>query len=263
MSNNKSVGIVLKIVAFVVSAAVGFFVTPLVIPNKSEQLTSDDAQQVQNTVSNTNKVSSTTSKNKTEQTNTTVAEQSQTTSEPAKPVVEEIVVSFDPVVNNNYKYSFNAHCNLDGKKQLQYELLESGSDKVKATNADGKFTNIDPSTNGEYRLRVRVQDDGRLSEVKIVTGFDKRPQVALKKLTAAELETMINQQKTTSRDNVKYFAKNIKIEFTNNSDGRTYSLLADLEAQLIMGIWTSVKVVSIGYNSVNQVNSVKIEIVNP
>lgn len=263
MNNNKLTGIILKAVAFVVSAAVGFLIAPLVIPNKSEQVTSESTQQVQTTISNSNKESSTTAKQPTTQTNATVAEQSQTTPEPAKPVVEEIVVSFDPVVNNNYKYSFNAHCNLDGKKQLQYELLESGSDKVKATNADGKFTNIDPSANGEYRLRVRVQEDGRLSEVKVVTGFDKRPQVALKKLTAAELEAMINQQKTTNRDNVKYFAKNIKIEFTNNSDGRTYSLLADIEAQLIMGIWSSVKVVSLGYNSVNQVNSVKIEIVNP
>jgi hypothetical protein len=141
--------------------------------------------------------------------------------------------------------------------------LESASDKVVASAADGKFVNIQPSANGEYRLRVRVQDDGRISDLKIVTGFDKRPQATLKKLTASEVETMVNQKKTTSRDNVKYFAKNIKIELTNNNEDRAYPLLADVEAQLIMGLWSSVKVLSVSHNSVNQVSSVKIEIVYP
>lgn len=254
MNNNKSLGVILKVVVFLVSALVGFFVTPLLISEKSEDIT-DGTQ----TIVETQETNQPTSK---------PAEQPKPAAQTAEvatpqPVIEEIIISYDPVVNNNYIYSFNAHCNLDGKKQLQYELLESGSDKVVATNADGKFTNIQPSANGEYRFRVRVQDDGRLSEVKIVTGFDKRPQATLKKLTAAELETMVNQKKTTSRDNVKYFAKNISIEFTNNEDGRTYPLLADIEAQLIMGLWSSVKVLSVGYNSVNQVNKVKIEIVFP
>jgi hypothetical protein len=74
---------------------------------------------------------------------------------------------------------------------------------------------------------------------------------------------MVNQKKTTSRDNVKYFAKNIKIELTNNNEDRAYPLLADVEAQLIMGLWSSVKVLSVSHNSVNQVSSVKIEIVYP
>ncbi|MBO7260569.1 MAG: hypothetical protein J6U97_03650 [Bacteroidaceae bacterium] len=253
MSNNKSVGIVLKVAAFVASAAVGFFVTPMLVSGdkETEVVQLQEQKEVTKPVANTQ---------------TQVAAPAQTVAQPEpeqpQPVVEEIVLSYDPVVNNNYIYTFNAHCNLDGKNKLKYELLESASDNVVATNTDGKFTNIQPSANGEYRLRVRVEDDGRLSEVKIVTGFDKKPKEALKKLTATEVETMINQNKTTTRDNVKYFAKNIKIEFTNNEDGRSYPLLADVEAQLIMGIWSSVKVLSVGYNSANQVNSVKIEIVN-
>lgn len=256
MSNKKSLGIVLKVVAFFVSFAIGFFVTPLIVSDKDNGV----KETAQGTTQTSEQEGSVVTKQEEKVQPAAITE---TVAEVAKPVVEEIVLSYDPVVNNNYIYSFNAHCNLEGKKQLVFELLESASENVVASAADGKFTNIQPSANGEYRLRVRVQDDGRVSELKIVTGFDKRPQATLKKLTASEVETMVNQKKTTSRDNVKYFAKNIKIELTNNNEDRAYPLLADVEAQLIMGLWSSVKVVSVSHNSVNQVSSVKIEIVYP
>lgn len=178
-------------------------------------------------------------------------------------LVVEIKTHFDEVVNNNYIYSFDAHCNLDSLKKLTYELLDAKVDNVIMSNADGRFTNIQPSETGEYRFRVRVEEDGRVSEPMLVTGFNKRPVVKVPQLTKEALEDLINQGKSVlpKRNDI---IKNVKIMYTSTlKEEKGPTNLQDVENQLLFGEWASVKVVDVDYNEMNQVKMILLDVVYP
>ena len=101
MSNKKSLGIVLKVVAFFVSFAIGFFVTPLFVSDKEKGMEETAQGTTQTSEQEGNVVTK-------QEEKVQPAAITETVAEVAKPVVEEIVLSYDPVVNNNYIYSFNA-----------------------------------------------------------------------------------------------------------------------------------------------------------
>ena len=251
VKGNLVFSVALKTVAFVVAAIIGYFVTPIII---GEGQTTSDTN-VESVVP--------------------FVEQE----EPIQPIEEvpvemikeeipqelvvEIETRFDEVVNNNYIYSFEAHCNLDSLKKLTYELLDAKVDNVIMSNADGKFTNIQPSETGEYRFRVRVEEDGRVSEPMLVTGFNSRPVVKVPQLTKEELENLIIQGKSVlpKRDDI---IKNVKIMYTPTlKEEKGPTNLQDVENQLLFGEWASVKVVNVDYNEMNQVKMILLDVVYP
>ena len=251
VKGNLVFSVALKTVAFVVAAIIGYFVTPIII---GEGQTTSDTN-VESVVP--------------------FVEQE----EPIQPIEEvpvemikeeipqelvvEIETRFDEVVNNNYIYSFDAHCNLDSLKKLTYELMDAKVDNVIMSNADGKFTNIQPSETGEYRFRVRVEEDGRVSEPMLVTGFNSRPVVKVPQLTKEALENLIIQGKSVlpKRDDI---IKNVKIMYTPTlKEEKGPTNLQDVENQLLFGEWASVKVVDVDYNEMNQVNMILLDVVYP
>lgn len=296
MSTNKS-GILLKAVLFVAMAAIGYFVSGILMKGNQSQTktTPTETAVVDMSSVKTQAQTQTQTQTQAQPATPTTTQKDQTTPAQTAPTGEpttapaqttpsvatttaeitaeatvaptpvepiKLETSYDPIVSKNYIYSFQAHCNLDGKQNLVYELLDANNDNIIMTSTTGEFTGIKPSATGKYRFRVRVEADGRTSDITTISGFKRAPLIA-KKLTEADIEKMIKNSQTTTRENVRYFAKNLKIEYANKIEERSYSYLADIEAQVSMGIWTSVKVVEIKYNIENQVSALKFEIVYP
>lgn len=248
--NNKS-GVILRSLVFVAAVAVGYFVAPILMGN--EEPKQSDTKKVILTSSQTGKD------------NPLIQPAVIDSIEPAEEAVPknvEITTSFDKVVNMNdsYIYSFDAHCNLDGQEELVYELLDADVDSVIMQTHDGKFQNIKPSETGMYRFRVRVEKYGQTSDPKAVTGFVKRPIVKVKPLSKEELEKLINQLAAKDRPDIH---KDVKIDYTSTvKDG--VSTLADvMNICLAIGDWKSVKVLDVGYNDMNQVVRVELDVVYP
>lgn len=251
VKENLVFSVVLKSIAFIVAVIVGYLVTPILT---GEGKTTSDSN-IESVV--------------------TSAEQEEliqpiesdiveiVTEEVPQELVVEIETRFDEVVNNNYIYSFDAHCNLDGQKSLTYELLDVNEDKVIMSNADGKFMNIQPSVTGGYRFRVCVDDDGRMSEPKLVTGFVQRPVVKITPLSEEDLEKLINQLKsvTPRRNDI---INNVKIKYTSSlKEEEAPVYLAQVEENIDMGHWAAVKVVEVEHNDINQVKVILLEVVYP
>lgn len=251
VKENSILATLLKVLVFFVAGGVGFFLTPLIMGDQEKTQVSY-----------------------VEEPNGPVVEVVEIPSEPSEMVetqidtivqeIEiEIVTTYDAIVNKDYVYSFDAHCNLDGQKSLTYELLDANEDKVIMSNADGKFMNIQPSATGEYRFRVCVDEDGRMSEPKLVTGFVERPVVKMTPLSKEELEELINQFKSVypRRNDI---IKNVEIKYTSSlMEEEAPKFLSQVEENIDMGHWAAVKVIDVEYNDINQVKMILLEVVYP
>lgn len=182
-----------------------------------------------------------------------------------KPIeITTITTSFDPVVNDDYVYSFVAHCNLDSldsEKELIYELLPEREETIIMSNSDGKFTGIIPTPSGTYRFRVRVKDTNQTSEPQIVTGFVERPKITITPMSKDELEKKINQGEA-SLERVK-ISPTVRVNYTNKREEDSFKSLQDVENQFMYGQWSSVRVVSVEYNKENIITAISLEIVYP
>ena len=170
---------------------------------------------------------------------------------------EVIETTFEKPGQEDYIYSFLAHCNLAGKKKIIYELMQQYDGEVIQTSEDGWFRNLQPNVNGYY-FRVRILDDGRISDLKLVTGFVPKPQEVTDKMTADEIETLINSQQASMNKSGK-IAHDVYIKVVNDNSEEKFDNLQDIENQLLYGIWSYIKVVSVGYNDRGQISSINIE----
>lgn len=246
---NTILTVLIKVLVFFVAGGVGFFLTPLIMGTPEEVLVSYVEEPV-----------------------LPVVEDVYTQMEPCDSIEIhqdtiaqeiEIVISFDEVVNKDDIYSFDAHCNLDGQKTLTYELLDVNEDKVIMANADGKFMNIQPSATGEYRFRVCVEEDGRISEPMLVTGFVQRPVVKVTPLSKEALESLINQLKSVYPKRTDIL-KNVEIKYTSSlMEEEAPKFLSQVEENIDMGHWAAVKVIDVDYNDINQVKMILLEVVYP
>lgn len=174
-------------------------------------------------------------------------------------IEQKVVTSFMQPTQVDYIYSFQAKCNLDGKEDILYELMETSDGEVIQTSKNGLFVNLKPRKTGYY-FRVRVVKTGFLSESKLVTGFIPKPAMIEQKMPGSELESLINSQQASSDKSGK-IAKNIVIAFTNKTSEDHYSNLQDVENEILFNNWSSVKVVSVEYNDRGQISKVMLEII--
>lgn len=254
VKENLIFSIMLKTIAFIAAAIVSYFVTPI-FTGEGKTTSDNNVESVVSSVVNEEPIQP--------KEEVPVEPVEMVKEEIPQELVVEIQTRFDEVVNNNYIYSFDAHCNLDSLKKLTYELLDAKVDNVIMSNADGKFTNIQPSETGEYRFRVRVEEDGRVSEPMLVTGFNRRPIVKVPQLTKEALEDLINQRKSVlpKRNDI---IKNVKIMYTSTlKEEKGQTNLQDVENQLLFGEWASVKVVDVDYNEMDQVKMILLDVIYP
>lgn len=254
VKENLIFSVMLKTIAFIAAAIVSYFVTPI-FTGEGKNTSDNNVESVVSSVVNEEPIQP--------KEEVPVEPVEMVKEEIPQELVVEIQTRFDEVVNNNYIYSFEAHCNLDGQKSLTYELLDANEDKVIMSNADGKFMNIQPSVTGGYRFRVCVDDDGRMSEPKLVTGFVQRPVVKITPLSEEDLEKLINQLKsvTPRRNDI---INNVKIKYTSSlKEEEAPVYLAQVEENIDMGHWAAVKVVEVEHNDINQVRVILLEVVYP
>lgn len=187
-------------------------------------------------------------------------------------LLDIIELSYKDVDHKNYIYSFVADCNFKDKEKVnfkyEYQLMEEEGGKILQKSSDGKFVNLKPTDTESYYFKVIISD-GKKTEVtdsKQVIGFKKKP-VTITELanpwTKEQLEEAILARKASMERN--FIARPIKISYTNlrEDEGAGPKHLQGVEEQLDFGQWSSIKVKNIGYNSRKEIISMELEIEYP
>lgn len=187
-------------------------------------------------------------------------------------LLDIIKLSYKDVDHKNHIYSFVADCNFKNKEKVnfkyEYQLMEKENGKILQKSSDGKFTNLKPTNTGSYYFKV-VISDGKNTETtdsKQVTGFDKPDgggTIIANPWTKEQLEEKILERKASMEKN--FIARSVKISYTNlrEEEGAGPGDLQDVEAQMDFGVWSGIKVKNIGYNNRNEINSIEIEVEYP
>lgn len=239
-----------KIFVFLLAVAIGYFVTPFLVPQPSSMVNHEEIQPLPPlppaSTSGDSPLIDIPSVEKVEE---------------LKEILMPITVSCEAPVNVNgkYIYSLTAKCDYAGKAKVEYRLLEtSASTEPFMKSENGQFTEIPPAKNPEgfYWLYAFVTEENRSSDTIRVEGFKKRPVEILRKVTATEVVAMLNKREAATK-NAMYFSKSIQI----HAEGRTFNNLRDFERHLGMKHLT-VGSAKLEHNSQNKVTSITVTYVN-
>lgn len=179
--------------------------------------------------------------------------------------------------NGNYTYSFVAKCEFEGKEKTEfkyeYKLMDKYDGKELKTSTDGKFTNLSGTESGSYYFKVVISDNYTKVETEPmeILGFKKKPAIIKEPLilanpwTKEELEDAILSSQASRDKNKHFISPSVKISYTNirENEGKGPTILADIEGRLEIGLWESIKVVNISYNKQNVIIAVELEINYP
>lgn len=246
--NKKKSLLLPKIIVFLLAVAIGYFVTPLLIP----QPLPNEPKLVQPLP-----VEPALTLESEDSTSTDTVAAVGPVEVQTKPIK---VVCTTPVnVDNRYVYSFTATSDYDGKNKIEYHLLTTPEkiDPIKIS-SDGNFKDVPPAENPEafYWVCAVVKDENRTSDTVRVEGLKARPVEVLRKVTAAEVVAILNKREA-ARKNSMYFSKAIQI----HAEGRTFNDLSDFERHIGMKNLT-VESVQLKHNSQNKVTSITVTYVN-
>lgn len=246
--NKKKSLLLPKIIVFLLTVAIGYFVTPLLIP----QPLPNEPKLVQPLP-----VEPALTLESGDSTSTDTVAAVGPVEVQTKPIK---VVCTTPVnVDNRYVYSFTATSDYDGKNKIEYHLLTTPEkiDPIKIS-SDGNFKDVPPAENPEafYWVCAVVKDENRTSDTVRVEGLKARPKEVLRKVTAAEVVAILNKREA-ARKNSMYFSKHIQI----HAEGRTFNDLSDFERHIGMMNLT-VESVQLKHNSQNKVTSITVTYVN-
>ncbi|MBR4028192.1 MAG: zinc ribbon domain-containing protein [Alistipes sp.] len=246
--NKKNSLLLPKIIVFLLAVAIGYFVTPLLIP----QPLPNEPKLVQPLP-----VEPALTLESEDSTSTDTVAAVGPVEVQTKPIK---VVCTTPVnVDNRYVYSFTATSDYDGKNKIEYHLLTTPEkiDPIKIS-SDGNFKDVPPAENPEafYWVCAVVKDENRTSDTVRVEGLKARPVEVLRKVTAAEVVAILNKREA-ARKNSMYFSKAIQI----HAEGRTFNDLSDFERHIGMKNLT-VESVQLKHNSQNKVTSITVTYVN-
>lgn len=237
----------MKILAFVAIAAIGFGVALSVMNNKDSE---DD------------------NNGKNEQPDI----KTDTLPKVNQALLDIIELSYKDVEHKNYIYSFVANCNFKDKEKVdfkyEYQLMEKEDGKILQKSSDGRFVNLKPTNTESYYFKVTISDGKNTIETdsKQVIGFKPQPEepyVIANPWTKEDLEDAILERKASMDKN--FVARSVKISYTNlrEEEGAGPGDLQDVEAQLDFEVWSGIKVTNVGYNNRKEINSIEIEVEYP
>lgn len=187
-------------------------------------------------------------------------------------LLDIIELSYKDVDHKNYIYSFVAVCNFKNKEKVdfkyEYQLMEKEDGKILQKSSDGKFVNLKPTKTESYYFKVTISDGKNTvaTDSKQAIGFKPKPEVPYEianPWTKEQLEEAILERKASMEKN--FIARSVKISYTSlrEEEGDGPGDLQDVEAQLDFGVWSGIKVKNIGYNNRNEINSIEIEVEYP
>lgn len=187
-------------------------------------------------------------------------------------LVKEIEIkNTKPVYNKATKsYSFSISVkNIPEGARVTYELCEeydpqNNIKKVLKTSYDGKFEGIPASKNELNTYFVVVStlgNDGQVvaSRDREIDGFEDVKPVTTR-ITKAQLQSMINRRDIALQGKNHLISNNVVIHVKEGEiPPETFQ---DVFNNLKFGIWNSVSVVSVGYDSEDRVNKVVLSVVS-
>jgi hypothetical protein len=139
---------------------------------------------------------------------------------------------------------------------LGYEIPD-----LRMKNTDGYFIRIPGRKSGNYRVNVTNSLTGEVLASKTVTGFI-REETKVELMSSGEFQALLLNQNDNSLLGGKHpkVAKSVALSFEGlrDDDRRPGDILAVRE-KIAYGIWTSAKVIKVGYDESGRINSARIQ----
>lgn len=247
--NKKKSLLLPKIIVFLLAVAIGYFVTPLLIP----QPLPNEPKLVQPLP-----VEPALTLESEDSTSTDTVAAVGPVEVQTKPIK---VVCTTPVnVDNRYVYSFTATSDYDGKNKIEYHLLTTPEkiDPIKIS-SDGNFKDVPPAENPEafYWVCAVVKDENRTSDTVRVEGLKARPKEQVSKISKEKILEMLNGRQVIS--NKTFFQHPVEVDVV---EGKTYSNMGAFESFMTMKRKKVSEIVDVEYASNNKVISIKVVVVD-
>jgi len=183
-----------------------------------------------------------------------------TTEDPHVPdnVVTEPVKIATVVKKTGSDYTLQVTCtNVPENVILRFEIPD-----LKMKNTDGYFIRIPGRKSGSYKVNVSNSVTGEILASKVVSGFAKVDEPVANLMTASEFQSLLLNQNDNSLLGGKHpkVAKSVSLSFEglHDDDKRPNDILAVRE-KISFGIWSSAKVLRVGYDENGRINSARIQ----
>ena len=159
---------------------------------------------------------------------------------------------------SNNVYSLQISCsNVPDDAVLVYEIPD-----LQKKNSDGYFTQIPGRKSGSYKVIVKNHATNEVLASKDVSGFKLIEEKPVETMSAGEFQALLLNQNDNSLLGGKNpkVAKSIAFSFEglNDGDKRPGDILSVRE-KIAYGIWSSARVLRVGYDEKGRINSVKIQ----
>ena len=182
--------------------------------------------------------------------------------EPAKGAVPVIADVSVPKRGTTGKYGFSVMAEVQTSDQLLYVIYSDSECLVEvAKSLDGKFSEIPSVSSAKYYVRVQNLTTKDLSEIVEVSGFV--PITMYEKITKAELEKICNSGDfgtAPAKFNHRIMTGCQIVPQGMNSEERGVSTVADVCQKVMMGVWKSVTVENIEYDSQNRMKKLVLKV---
>lgn len=177
------------------------------------------------------------------------------------------IINSQPVYDKKTKsYSLAVKWNVTITNTTVQYVVFADIDTLKKvkTSSDGHFTNLPASQNESYSYYVKstiCSEDGKcsFSKVREIGGFD--PVVEVKtRITKEQLQSMINRGDEGLQGRNPSISNNVRISIQNPSSEERIESFQDVLSYMDFGIWKSVSVVAVDYDSENHVTKVTLSV---
>lgn len=168
-----------------------------------------------------------------------------------------------PKRDESGKYSFAVKASVESGHQLKYVLYSDSDCAVEvASNLHGTFQSVPASSAKIYYLRVQNVATGDFSEIYPVNGFEELK--IYNKITKDELEKIFNVDKdwtSAPKDYSLRIAKPLTIKAVGVREGeREVAKPEDICLKVFNGIWNSVIVEKMDFDSQNRLKMIEIKV---
>lgn len=155
-------------------------------------------------------------------------------------------------------YSLQIICtNVPVNVTLEYEIPD-----LQKKNSDGFFTRIPGRKSGSYKVNVRNSATGEVLASKVVSGFKIIDVKPVELMSAGEFQTLLLNQNDNSLLGGKHpkVSKSIALSFEGlHDDEKKPGDILSVREKIAYGIWSSAKVLRVGYDEKGRINSAKIQ----
>ena len=171
---------------------------------------------------------------------------------------EPLQIALTEVQRNGDYYTLHVTCvNIPVNVILGYEIPV-----LKQKNTDGYFTRIPGCKSGSYKVVVTNSSTGVVLASKVVTGFKIIEEKPKELMTSSEFQSLLLNQNDNSLLGGKHpkVARSVALSFEGLHDGdRKPSDILAVREKIAYGIWSTAKVLHVGYDENGKINSARIQ----